>query len=306
MIVDISDEMRRLGDDQADTTSPTALEVKKGDILIYNTGYHRYFNGAPEEDEERYFLRHPGGDREFAEWLVEMELAWTGFDCGSGDNPLNTSIRTKWRPEIAEPVREADRQGPRRGLPRSTTSSSCTRCRSEQGITHVENLGGDLERPAARALPDRRLPDPDRGRRGLALPRGRLRRGLMPEAAHPMAEASGETGSFDELPSEEAYPGVNRRSFSTHEATVNSYTFEPGASFPLHSHHQEQITLVTEGSVEMTVEGEVSSLDEGCWSVVSGGVEHGITAGPDGAAIVAMIVPRRQGSDDYELAEDDR
>ena len=36
-----------------------------------------------------------------AEWIVEMELAWTGFDCASGDNPLNTSIRTKWRPEIA-------------------------------------------------------------------------------------------------------------------------------------------------------------------------------------------------------------
>ena len=39
-----------------------------------------------------------------------MELAWTGFDCASGDNPLNTSIRTKWRAEI----------------------------------THVENIGGDI------------------------------------------------------------------------------------------------------------------------------------------------------------------
>ena len=24
-----------------------------------------------------------------------MELAWTGFDCGSGDHPMNTSIRYK-------------------------------------------------------------------------------------------------------------------------------------------------------------------------------------------------------------------
>ena len=71
------------------------MEVRKGDILIYNTGYHRYFNGGPEEDEERYFLRHPGGDRRLAEWIVEMELAWTGFDCGSGDHPMNTSIRYK-------------------------------------------------------------------------------------------------------------------------------------------------------------------------------------------------------------------
>ncbi|MSO42020.1 MAG: cupin domain-containing protein [Solirubrobacterales bacterium] len=128
----------------------------------------------------------------------------------------------------------------------------------------------------------------------------------MPDAAKPMAEASGGTGSFEELPSEEAYPGVNRRSFSTQEATVSSYSFEPGASFPLHSHPQEQITLVTEGSVEMVVDGQVSSLDEGCWSVVSGGVEHGITAGPEGAAIVGMIVPRRENSDDYQLAGEEQ
>ena len=32
------------------------IEVRKGDIVLYNTGYHRFYNGASEEDEERYFL----------------------------------------------------------------------------------------------------------------------------------------------------------------------------------------------------------------------------------------------------------
>jgi quercetin dioxygenase-like cupin family protein len=114
----------------------------------------------------------------------------------------------------------------------------------------------------------------------------------------------GEAGRFDELRAEEAYPGVTRRSFSSSEATVTSYTFEPGASFPLHSHPQEQVTLVTGGSVEMTVEGTVTTHEEGAWSVVSGGVEHGITAGPGGATIVAVIVPRREAADDYELSAD--
>ena len=100
VIVDISDEMQDWAVIKPNHITDR-VEVEKGDILLYNTGYHRFYNGAPEEDEERYFLRHPGGDREFAEWLVEMELAWTGFDTASGDNPLNTSIRTKWRPEIA-------------------------------------------------------------------------------------------------------------------------------------------------------------------------------------------------------------
>jgi kynurenine formamidase len=120
------------------------IDVRKGDILIYHTGYHRYFNGAAEEDEERYFLRHPGGDREFAEWLVEMDFAWTGFDCASGDNPLNTSIRTKWRPEIAAQYQaktgtSADELFPVDDL------FVMHKVPFRAGVTHIENIGGDIE-----------------------------------------------------------------------------------------------------------------------------------------------------------------
>jgi unsaturated pyranuronate lyase len=124
----------------------------------------------------------------------------------------------------------------------------------------------------------------------------------MAQRLKPTGEAAAEAGSFSELAPEEVYPGVVRRTFSSREATVNAYRFEAGASFPVHSHAQEQITLVTHGSIEMTVEGEATTLEDGSWSVVSGGTQHGITAGPDGAAILAMIVPRREAAGDYELA----
>ncbi len=120
------------------------IEVRKGDILLYHTGYHRYYNGGAEEDEERYFLRHPGGSRAFAEWIVEMELAWTGFDCGSGDNPMNTSIRTKWRPEIAAQYRELTGNDPDAVFPPEDLFVM-HRVPFRAGITHVENLGGDIE-----------------------------------------------------------------------------------------------------------------------------------------------------------------
>jgi arylformamidase len=117
-------------------------EIRKGDILIYHTGYHRYFNGAPEEDEERYFLRHPGGGRELAEWIVEMELAWTGFDCASGDHPMNTSIRFK-RPDAArEYERETGAQIEERWPEDDLFVMHHVPFRS--GITHVENVGGDI------------------------------------------------------------------------------------------------------------------------------------------------------------------
>jgi unsaturated pyranuronate lyase len=110
-------------------------------------------------------------------------------------------------------------------------------------------------------------------------------------------------GSFDELPVEEPYPGLHRRTFDTHEATVNEYTFRPEAAFPRHRHPQEQITLVLEGSVELTVGGRSIGLHEGSWSIIGGGVEHSIRAGAQGAKIVAIVIPRRETADAYTVLE---
>jgi quercetin dioxygenase-like cupin family protein len=109
-------------------------------------------------------------------------------------------------------------------------------------------------------------------------------------------------GQFDDLPWEEPFAGVRRNAFSSREATVSRYSFEPGAAFPVHSHPQEQITLIQEGRVEMSIGGEITTLDAGAWAVTGPDVQHGITAGPEGARIVAMIVPRRQSSDEYVIA----
>jgi len=108
-------------------------------------------------------------------------------------------------------------------------------------------------------------------------------------------------GNFDQLPADRPYQGVIRRSFSTERATVTRYMFEPGASFPRHRHAQEQVTLIQEGQVEMTLGDGVERLVAGDWSVVAPDVEHGITAGPGGATVVAIVVPRRDSADGYEV-----
>jgi quercetin dioxygenase-like cupin family protein len=110
-------------------------------------------------------------------------------------------------------------------------------------------------------------------------------------------------GTFAALPVEEPFPGLRRRTFDGSGATVNEYSFEPGARFPLHRHAQEQITLVLDGTVELVVAGEAFPLEAGAWSVVDGDIEHGITAGPEGARILAIVVPRREATDAYTLAE---
>lgn len=108
-------------------------------------------------------------------------------------------------------------------------------------------------------------------------------------------------GNFDQLPADTPYEGVTRHSFNSDRATVTRYTFEAGSSFPRHRHAQEQVTLVQAGEVELTCGDEVERLVAGDWSVVAPDVEHGIKAGPGGATIVAIVVPRRESIDAYEV-----
>ncbi len=101
-------------------------------------------------------------------------------------------------------------------------------------------------------------------------------------------------GSFDEIPAETPYEGIDRRVLGTSKATVQEYRFDPGATFPLHRHPQEQITLVLEGEVSFIAHGRPRELGPGAWSVVSADVDHGITAGAVGARFLAILVPPRK------------
>lgn len=80
------------------------VEVKKGDILIINTGYNRYswdqpdvYNvdaqGGVESKEFGFLVRHPGPSPDFFQWALDLELKLIGVDCGCVEHPMNTPIR---------------------------------------------------------------------------------------------------------------------------------------------------------------------------------------------------------------------
>jgi quercetin dioxygenase-like cupin family protein len=108
-------------------------------------------------------------------------------------------------------------------------------------------------------------------------------------------------GAGPEPALEHPFPGVARRTNQTAKATVSAYAFEPGAEFPIHTHPEEQITVVLEGTVVFEVEGERHALGPGETYVVAPHLEHGLQAGPEGARFLAVVVPRRGGSDAYEI-----
>lgn len=141
VIVDISDEVEDWTLIRPEHIT-RKMEVREGDILIYHTGWWRYYTGGPEEDEVRYFCRHPGGGRELAEWIVAMRLRWTGFDCGSADHPMNTSIRYR-RPDEARAYRLRTGRDPEEEFP-AEDLFVMHHVPFRAGILHVENLGGEI------------------------------------------------------------------------------------------------------------------------------------------------------------------
>ncbi len=80
------------------------VEVKEGDILIVNTGYHKYgwdqpdvanpaAQGGIENKEFGYLVRHPGPSPEFFDWAMDLKLKLVGVDCGCAEHPMNTNLR---------------------------------------------------------------------------------------------------------------------------------------------------------------------------------------------------------------------
>jgi arylformamidase len=123
------------------------VEVHKGDILIIHTGYHRYGWHQPKADEIRYMVKHPGPDREFAEWCKKKEIKWLAVDCGSADHPMNTIIRT-WMPREAKEADAHFRSKYGKPMAEILTEDKYQLMHIElfpHGIIHAECAGGDID-----------------------------------------------------------------------------------------------------------------------------------------------------------------
>ncbi len=145
-IVDLSDVC---GDYEVYTSAmiEERVEVKEGDILIIHTGYHHFGWDQPTADEIRYMVKHPGPDREFAEWCKAKKLRWLGVDCGSADHPMNTIIRD-WMPRQTRQAEKVFQKKYGKPLAEFFDDSKYQLMHLEMfphGIIHAECVGGDID-----------------------------------------------------------------------------------------------------------------------------------------------------------------
>ena len=75
-------------------------------------------------------------------------------------------------------------------------------------------------------------------------------------------------------------PGVNIHAAGGEQALVGEHSHE----------HTEQVMIVTEGELELTVAGETRTLQGGDWAVINRGVEHSVRT-KNGAQFIEALAP---------------
>ena len=81
--------------------------------------------------------------------------------------------------------------------------------------------------------------------------------------------------TWSALPAVEVFPGITRQVLDGELQTMVRYLYQPGATFPEHSHPEEQITVVVSGQIEFLVDGKVIMLGAGQAATIPPGVLHG-------------------------------
>jgi len=93
--------------------------------------------------------------------------------------------------------------------------------------------------------------------------------------------------------------GMETRIFAGDQAMLSVVRAEPNAVGSIHSHPEEQWGVLLESSGVRIQDGVEHPVTAGDFWRTPGGVEHGLTSGPDGAVVIDIFAPPR---DDYRSA----
>jgi quercetin dioxygenase-like cupin family protein len=85
--------------------------------------------------------------------------------------------------------------------------------------------------------------------------------------------------------------GVHIRAIGGEQLLLCDVRYDPGFGVGTHSHpHTEQVMIVTEGELDLTVEGETRTLGPGDTAVINRGVEHSVRS-EGGARFIEGLAP---------------
>jgi 3-hydroxyacyl-CoA dehydrogenase/kynurenine formamidase len=129
--------------DDLDAARP---EIRPGDIVIVNTGWHHYY-----ADSAQYYAYSPGFYKEAGEWFAARGVKAVGTDTQALDHPLATAIGPHGPAEaqgglLPWAVAEYEAETGRKACDDFAEWEPCHRAILSQGIYGFENVGGDLDK----------------------------------------------------------------------------------------------------------------------------------------------------------------
>lgn len=119
---------------------------------------------------------------------------------------------------------------------------------------------------------------------------------VQPEEAERSATPAFEPAFYDiaSLPTLHPAPGVEMSFMVGGAMMANWVRIDPGAGIPTHDHFHEQMGMVLEGEIEMTIAGETRICRPGEAYTIPGAVPHSGKAGPDGCLVLDIFSPPRE------------
>ena len=121
-----------------------------------------------------------------------------------------------------------------------------------------------------------------------------------------METRSSTYGNFEGLRPYKIWPGVTARAVRGDRMSFALIELEPNVSVAEHSHPNEQLGFIIEGTFTFTIGGETKHLAPGDTYVIPGGVPHSALAGPEGTVAVDIFSPPRAEWEALERAEPSR
>jgi kynurenine formamidase len=121
-------------------------KIQKNDIVMINTGSHRFF-----ADDPKYFAYSPGLYKEAAEWIVERGVKLVGVDVQALDHPLGTFLGPHG-PGPAQPHLDIEYKAEtgRHIIEDFPLWEPAHKIMMTNGIPGIENIGGELDKITGR------------------------------------------------------------------------------------------------------------------------------------------------------------
>jgi len=95
------------------------------------------------------------------------------------------------------------------------------------------------------------------------------------------------------LPTKHLIQGITGKYVHGEKASFGIVEIEAGSILPLHHHHNEQITYILEGALEMEIGGEKMLLTQGSYYVIPSNTPHSAIA-HEACKVIDVFSPVRE------------